>query len=133
MVYAMDENWHTFAEYPCSTDFYPGYNEFGQPYCNADNGLYDSDGVYAEAPGIDNVEPPYGWAYIDLGNGRGHALHGGGSNLGADYNEPYQPLTPTLGCFRMHNADVYHLALLFLDAESKGYKPVITVTEDKNE
>lgn len=127
----MDQEYNIIAQYPCSTAFYAGYNEYGQAYCNAPNGVYNSEGVYAEAPGIDNYEPPYGWGYIDLGDGRGHALHGGGSNLGDAYNLPFQPLTPTLGCFRLHNADVYHLALLFLNAQENGHKPVITVVGEE--
>lgn len=127
-VYAMNENYEVIATYPCSTAFYSGYNEYGQPYCNAEDGDY-SDYVYAEAGGKENDEEHctwYGWGYINIDE-RGHALHGGGANLGERYNDPYQQLMPTLGCFRMFNADVYHLALMFLDAESKGHKPIITV------
>ena len=102
------------------------YNENGEPYCNALDGVYKDESVWAEAKGVDNNEPPYGWAYINI-DARGHALHGGGSNLGSGYNEPFQTLTPTLGCFRMYNADVYHLALMFLEAEKLGIKPCITV------
>lgn len=126
MVYAMDEHYDTIAKYPCSCAYYAGYNEYGEPYCNAEDGTYNDECVWAEARGKDNDEMAYGWGYINI-DSRGHALHGGGSNLGDDYCIPYQPLTPTLGCFRMHNADVYHLALMFLDAQEKGHKPVITV------
>lgn len=126
MVYAMDENYDVISRYPCSTAYYAGYNEYGQPYCNAANGTYSDNNVYAEANGEGHWERAYGWAYINIDD-RGHALHGGGSNLGDDYNLPYQPLLPTLGCFRMYNADVYHLALMFLEAENQGHTPVITV------
>ena len=126
IVYAMDEEYNLIAKYPCSVAYYSGYNEYGQPYCNAENGTY-KDGVYAEANGPDNDEPPYGWGYLDLGDGRGHALHGGGSNLGDDYNLPFQPLLPTLGCFRLYNADIYHICLMWNDAIEKGGQPVITV------
>lgn len=128
MVYAMDENYDVIAKFPCSTAYYAGYNEWGQPYCNAENGTY-GEGVYAEAPGIDNNDPPYGWGYLDLGakDGRGHALHGGGSNLGEDYNLPFQPLLPTLGCFRLYNADIYWICLMWNEAKAKGGSPVITV------
>lgn len=125
-VYAMDERWQVIATYKCGCDFYDGYNENGEPYCNAPDGVYNDESVWAEAKGVDNGEPPYGWAYINI-DSRGHALHGGGSNLGSGYNEPFQSLTPTLGCFRMYNADVYHLALMFLEAQNMGTKPCITV------
>ena len=130
IVYAMNEDYEVIAKYPCSCAYYAGYNEYNQPYCNADNGTYMGEQVYAEANGKDHWETAYGWAYINIDT-RGHALHGGGTNLGEDYNQPYQSLLPTLGCFRMHNADVYHLALMFLDAEEKGHKPVITVVENE--
>lgn len=128
-VYAMNENYEVIATFPCSTAFYSGYNEYGQPYCNAEDGVYNDGNVYAEAGGEYNNEEHctwYGWGYINI-DARGHALHGGGANLGSDYNLPYQPLLATLGCFRMHNADVYWLALMFIDAERHGQKPVITV------
>ena len=128
-VYAMNENYEVIATYPCGTAFYSGYNEYGQPYSNPDDGDYEGECVYAEANGEYNNEEHctwYGWGYINIDD-RGRALHGGGANLGDGYNAPYQPLLPTLGCIRMHNADIYHLALMFLDAQSKGRKPIITV------
>jgi len=60
----------------------------------------------------------YGWFSIALSGledqerrfGRsGIMLHGGGSALGAGAWAPHQPLIPTLGCIRMHNADMKKL------------------------
>lgn len=130
-VYALNEDYDIIAQFPCGTAFYPGENEYGQPYSNAENGTYNDGCVYAEAGGPYNDEEHctwYGWGYINI-DSRGRAIHGGGSNLGEAYNDPYQRLMPTLGCFRMHNADVYWLALQFLDSQEQGVKPCITVVE----
>lgn len=130
-IYAMDENWRTVFICPCSIDFYEGYNEYGEPYCNALNGTYDNNYMYAEAKGQYADEEAYGWGYLDLGDGRGHAIHGGGSNLGYPqcYDE-FQPLLPTLGCFRVSNIDAYYLALQFNHSLAQGKRPVITVVEE---
>lgn len=125
IVYAMDENYDVIAKYPCGTAYYAGYNDNGEPYGNAPEGVYDDENVWAEAKGQYANEPPYGWGYLNL-DPRGRAIHGGGSNLDDPY-APYQNLTPTYGCYRMHNADIYHLCLMFLDAQEKGFKPVVTV------
>lgn len=46
-------------------------------------------------------------AFILIGDPRGRDFHGGGSSLGRiGSQEPYQPLTPTMGCTRACNADV---------------------------
>lgn len=126
IVYAMDENYNLIAQYPCSCSYYSGYNENGEPYSNAENGVYEN-GIYAEIYGTESTDVVYGWAYIDLGTdngnaGRGRALHGG-RDL-----EPYQPyLQPTLGCFRMYNNDILHLANMYKFATDNGVKVVITV------
>ena len=125
-VYAMDENYNVIATFPCSTDFYPGYNEYGQPYCNAEDGTYEN--IYIEAKGPEADEPPYGWAYIDLGDGRGHALHGGGSILDDPFAAVQEELVPTQGCFRMYNIDVYWLAQ---QAMASNYNVVITVVSEE--
>ena len=113
-VYAMDEDYNIMATLPCSITFYPGYNSAGQPRCNAEDGVYyagDTVWVDVDWPDESDLSSAYGWGYINIDE-RGHALHGGGSNLGWDgAMEPYQDLLPTEGCFRMHNADVYWLAL----------------------
>jgi RHS repeat-associated protein len=54
------------------------------------------------------AEPrPYGssGAYLDTGDRRGRDIHGGGSSL-PNPTDFWQPLTPTYGCSRGHNADV---------------------------
>lgn len=66
-----------------------------------------------------------GWVSFDMvdlegnedGNGRaGVMLHGGGSALGwPGAWVAYQRLVPTMGCLRMHNADLYQLVLPLTD------------------
>ena len=77
----------------------PGTYRIGQVWRDKDNG---------------EMTRGYGWIVFDMvdlegredGNGRsGIAVHGGGSSL-ADPYAPYQTLVPTLGCIRMHNADL---------------------------
>ncbi len=49
-------------------------------------------------------------AFIQLGDPRYRDIHGGGSSLGRlGSQDPYQPLTPTMGCTRACNADVEQL------------------------
>lgn len=81
-------------------------------------GVYYLGAVYDDKAN-GTMERPYGWIFFDLvdcegredGNGRsGVGLHGGGSPL-ADPYAAYQPLVPTYGCIRMHNADLYHAVL----------------------
>lgn len=126
-VYALDEQYRVMAEFPVSTAYYAGFNENGEPYGNAPAGVYNDENVWAEAKGQFADEPAYGWAYLNI-DSRGRAIHGGGSNLYDPY-EPFQQLTPTLGCFRMHNADIFYLVQLFMDAEGKGRKPCVHVVE----
>ena len=39
-VYLMDLEYHVFAELPCSTDFYPGFNDKGEPRSSPADGVY---------------------------------------------------------------------------------------------
>lgn len=127
-VYALDQDYKIIATFPCGTSFYQGFNENGEAYGNAEDGVYNDGAVWAEAKGTDADEPAYGWGYINIDD-RGRALHGGGSNLDDPY-EPFQVLLPTYGCFRMCNADVYWLALKFLEAEAAGCKPCVHVVSE---
>lgn len=124
MCYALDETGHVIAQFPISTEFYPGFNEYGQPRSNAENGIYAGDTVWAQAG---KQEPAFGLGYINI-DYRGRALHGGGSALDDPY-EDFQPLLPTYGCFRMHNADVEWLSKMFLRSISLGTKPIIHVVD----
>ena len=54
-------------------------------------------------------------AFIDTGDSRGRAIHGGGSILGKHALDPQQRLCPTLGCTRGHNADVIRLGNAITD------------------
>lgn len=120
-VYAINDESEIIAVYDCGTSYYSGFNENGEPYSNADDGIYNDEYVYAEVYGTDSDDEVYGFAYINI-DPRGRALHGG-RDL-----EPYQPtLKPTLGCFRMYNADVLHLAQMFIQAENEGIKPYVHV------
>jgi len=127
-VYAMDEFYDIMATFPIGTEFYPGYNDAGEPRCNAPDGVYtDTVWVDVDWPDADDLVPGYGWGYINITD-RGHALHGGGANLGEEgAMEPFQPLLPTLGCFRMHNADVYWLALQAQRSIAAGVELVVHV------
>ena len=124
LVYALDESYNIIACMPCSTDFYPGYNEYGQPRGNAENGVYRDANVWAQAG---RQEPAYGNGYINIDD-RGRALHGGGSNLEDPY-EDFQPLLPTYGCFRLRNADIEWLAKMFVHSCELGLKPCIHVVD----
>jgi len=135
-VYAMDEEYNVIAEYEMSKDFWPGENSAGEEFCNAQKGKYDltdqevdADGPYSNDGTRDLARDvlPYGWGYINI-DARGHALHGGGSNLGwPDSDAPRQELTKTQGCFRMYNEDVFELAKMILKARSSGIKVELTV------
>ena len=37
-IYLMDLEYHVFAELPCSTEFYPGYNDKGEPISATNKG-----------------------------------------------------------------------------------------------
>ena len=126
MVYLMDEDYHVYAKFPVGTDFYEGTNEDGEPYSNVDDGTYNLNRVDIDYP--NNVSAAYGWAYINLDE-RGRAIHGGGTNLGyVGATEPYQSeLLPTLGCFRMFNAQVFFVAQEAEHARENGIDVVISV------
>jgi hypothetical protein len=55
--------------------------------------------------------PAYGpeGAQINTGDIRGRWIHGGGTSLKTHAYDPYQELTPTLGCTRACNIDVQRL------------------------
>ena len=127
-VYAMDEFYDIMATMPMGKEFYPGYNDVGEPRCNAPDGVYtDTVWVDVDWPDADDLVPGYGWGYINITD-RGHALHGGGANLGEEgAMEPFQPLLPTLGCFRMHNADIYWLSLQAKRSIAAGVELVVHV------
>ncbi len=128
-VYLMDENYHTFAELECSTDFYPGTNSNGDPRGNPEDGVY-RDTVWSDIdyPDEDDFGTAFGWAYLNVDD-RGRALHGGGSILGEEgAKAAFQPrLTPTEGCIRMYNADVFWLCLHWRRATAAGLEPVVHV------
>lgn len=95
-------------------------------------GLYKIGAVYndyanvGDCPEYDRTLMSYGWVTFDLidlegnedGSGRaGICLHGGGSACGwPGAWDAHQPLYPTLGCIRMHNADL----LIIRELEQKG-------------
>ena len=122
----MDESYHVFAELPIGTEFYEGYNDNGEEYSNAEDGIYPLNRVDIDYP--DNVTPSYGWGYINIDE-RGRALHGGGANLGhIGAVQPYQSeLMPTLGCFRMYNADVFWLCHQAVLSRNNGIEVIIHV------
>lgn len=121
-VYALDEYGQTIAHFPCGTAFYPGVNEYGEPRGNAEPGVYNDGFVWAETGRQGDA---YGTGYINI-DARGRALHGGGTGLDDPYAD-YQPIIPTLGCFRMYNADIEWLAKSFLHSVRLGLKPCIHV------
>ena len=127
-VYAMDEEYNIMATLPMSKAFYPGYNSEGLPRCNAPDGVYtDTVWVDVDWPDEPDLEAGFGWGYINITD-RGHALHGGGANLGWNGAlEAFQPLLPTQGCFRMHNADIYWLALQAKYSIANGVDLVVHV------
>lgn len=93
-----DENSVTY--YPCHDDFFPGYNEEGQPRASLPEGEYTA---VAETPPAEN-SPEYGTFYISTGDPRGRDIHGGGSNLDDPF-APEQGWLGTYGCLRMQNKD----------------------------
>jgi hypothetical protein len=90
-----------------NSDTPPGLYRIGQIYRDYDDNPWPRQSDNAEA---------YGWYSFDLEelegqeavNGRaGIMLHGGGSGNGwPGAWAPTQPLLPTLGCLRAHNADL---------------------------
>ena len=129
-VYALDGDGEVFAILPCSCEHVEGTNSEGLPYSNADAGLYEvgSDGEAYNDKDYSDMEKAFGWATIKIDD-RWRALHGGGTGL----EEPFAPfqaeLLPTLGCFRMYNADVYWLLLQKQHAEANGVDVVIHVVD----
>lgn len=132
LVFCMDEDYHVFAELPISTDYYEGENEDGQEYSNAEDGVYTLNRVDIDYPNA--VTAAYGWGYINI-DYRGRALHGGGTNLGfAGATEPFQAtLMPTLGCFRMFNADVFWLCHQAERSRQDGIDVVIHVVSGEDD
>lgn len=128
-IYMMDLEYHVFAELPCSTEFYPGYNDAGEPRDNPADGVYkDTCWVDIDYPNEDDYCMAYGYAYLNV-DSRGRALHGGGSILGEeDALAPFQSrLVPTEGCVRMFNADVWWLCQHWRRSVQAGISPVVHV------
>lgn len=110
-----------------SGDTPPGVYRIGQ--------VWDDHKRYAGRIPLNRTTRAYGWITFDLvdlegnedGSGRaGIAIHGGGSSL-PDPLAPYQRLVPTLGCIRMHNADL----LLIRDLLKTGNVYVSVTQDDK--
>lgn len=128
MVYCLDENYEVMHKAEISTDFYEGENDAGQPRGNAADGVY-RETVWADIdyPGEDDLSAAFGWAYLNI-DGRGRAIHGGGSNLGWDgAMQAIQPLLPTYGCFRMRNVDIFWICYYWRDAVAEGLNPCVHV------
>lgn len=126
MIYAMDENYNVIGEWPCHSDFYPGYNEEGDPRGSLPDGTY-----YDVSAEVTNgcYGPAYGNFYISSGDPRGRDIHGGGSDLDDPYAD-YQGWEPTYGCLRMQNADGVELSQMIIDAEDAGNDVTLTVVEE---
>lgn len=127
-LYVMDESYETKATLPIGIAFYEGFNDSGQARGNAADGVY-KETVWSDIdyPAEEDISAGYGWAYLNI-DGRNRALHGGGSNLGWDGSmEPFQELLPTLGCFRMHNVDIFWLCHHWNRSVAAGKEPVIHV------
>lgn len=144
-IFLMDEDYRVFFDYPIGTDYWEGKNEYGQPYSNAEEGVYDidlsqvyTDGKYQNdgSRDLNSDVMPYGWAFIKIDD-RGRAIHGGSSNLGypkcdspfqfTENPDPYY--TKTLGCNRANNADVYYTAQKVKQSFENGIKPQIHVVK----
>ena len=127
-IYLLDLDYHVFAELPMSTDYYEGYNEYGQEHSNAEDGVYRESVVCdIDWPEEDDLSASYGYAYLGIDN-RGRACHGGGANLGWDgAMQPFQELLPTLGCFRMYNADVWWMCQHWRRSVAAGLNPCVHV------
>ena len=130
IVYALNTDYEVFHKYKMSKDFHPGYNDLGQARCNAPDGVY-IHGTYIDIdyPDRPDLTACFGWAYINITEDRGQALHGGGANLGWDEAlKPFQAaLLKTYGCFRMYNVDVFHLAHMVQRSRDMGIEVVIHV------
>lgn len=124
-VYLLDENYDVFGVLPISTAYYQDTGDRS----NAEDGIY-RDTVWSDIdyPDDEDLSSAYGWAYLNIDE-RGRALHGGGSNLGWEgAMEPFQQeLMPTLGCFRLYNADILWLCYQWERAKAAGADPCIHV------
>ena len=123
-VYLLDENYEVFGVLPISTDFYQDTGERK----HADDGVYRDTVWYdIDYPDDEDRSAAYGWAYLNIDTS-GRAIHGGGANLGwYGSQEPFQELLPTLGCFRMHNVDVFWLVHHWQEAVKNNMDPCIHV------
>lgn len=123
-VYLLDENYEIFGVLPISTEYYQDTGDRG----NAADGVYRETVWYdIDYPDGEDLDSGFGWAYLNIDT-RGRAIHGGGANLGWDGSlEPFQELLPTLGCFRMHNVDVFWLVHHWQEAVKNGANPCIHV------
>ena len=127
-AYLLDPDYHVFAELPISTDYYEGTNNAGLARGNASDGAY-RETVWCDIdyPDQEDLSDAYGWAYLNV-DGRGRAVHGGGSNLGHERAmEPFQDLLPTYGCFRMHNVDIFWLCHQWQRSVAAGLNPCVHV------
>ena len=111
-MYLMNNQGQVINSWECRDDFYPGYNEYGEPRESLPNGTY---WVWAE---ITNGKygPSYGNFYVTTGDPRGRDIHGGGNGYGID--DPYadyQGWLPTYGCLRMQNADGVEMSQIIID------------------
>lgn len=114
-------------------------NEWNARYSDTPPGLYRVGQVYRDWER--NPNPPYsrdaisyGWFSLDLveledqerKNGRaGIMIHGGGSAAGwPGAWARHQPLHPTLGCIRMHNADLRDRVMPLVDAPGQVFVSV---------
>lgn len=127
-VFLLDEEYEIFGRLDMSTAFYEGFNSAGLARGNAADGVYkDTVWVDIDYPNDEDISAGYGWAYLNV-DGRGRALHGGGANLGYEgAMEPFQELLPTLGCFRLHNADIFWLCQHWRRSVEAGIEPVVHV------
>jgi RHS repeat-associated protein len=75
---------------------------------------------------------PGDWTYIATGRADSKAIHGGGLKLGdPEAYADYQPLTPTWGCQRMHNADLRELSKMIREYKSQHPGEKIPEYEEK--
>jgi len=124
-VYLLDENYDIFGVLPMSKEFIQDNGNRS----NADDGVY-RETVWCDIdyPNDEDLSAAYGFAYLNVDE-RGRALHGGGSALGWDEAlQPFQSeLMPTLGCFRLYNADIWWLCQHWQRAKAAGYDPCIHI------
>ena len=109
------------------------HENWREPNGDTPPGLYRCGTIY-DTPG----EVPYGPFCVDLedlenqetGNGRaGISLHGGGSGCPDPFAD-YQPLLPTHGCVRVHNAHLVHRVVPAIRwVQGKGGTAFLSVVE----